>query len=233
MPKKPYYLGLIPARGGSKRIPHKNLVSFGGKPLIEYTLCAARASKMLTHTIVSTDDPRIARYAQRRGTDVPFLRPAALSRDNSSSLDAILHALSYVESKGIHVDAVVLLQPTSPLRTARHIDEALHLFETSRADTLTAVTELPHHPFHAWKLNSSGTLSTFSPLRYQAITKKYLPKAVTENGVLYVIKTAVLRKKKFYGKRIIPYMMDSAYALDIDTRDDLAWGEYLLKAKKR
>src|SRR5437762_12313177 len=124
----PFYLGLIPARGGSKRIPGKNLISLGGKPLIAHTIEAARKSKKLSKVLVSTDDERIADYSRSLGADVPFLRPRELARDQSPTFDAAWHAVMSVEKqRGARVDAVVLLQPTSPFRTSSHIAESIDL----------------------------------------------------------------------------------------------------------
>lgn len=224
------YLAVIPARGGSKRIPRKNLAMFAGKPLIAHTIEAALKSHQLTRVIVSTDDPEIVKVAREYNAEVPFLRPAKLAGDQCSSLAVLLHALDMLNTESFQVDAVVLLQPTSPLRTSQHIDEAITLFEKSGADTVTAVCAAAKHPFYAWTL-SGDELSPFFTMDRQTIPGHELPPAFFENGSIYIIDRAVLDSGQFYGRRIIPYYMDDCDSVDIDTPIDLLWAEFLLARK--
>jgi CMP-N-acetylneuraminic acid synthetase len=221
------YYAIIPARGGSKRLPRKNIALLNRKPLIAYTIEAAISSKKLTRSIVSTDDEEIASVAKQFGAEVPFLRPTELAQDKSSVLDALNHALAHLERQGDRIDALVLLQPTSPFRTGKHIDEAIALFESSDADTVTAVCHAREHPYYAWTIEDDR-LRPFFSLEKQMTARQDLPPAFVENGSIYVVKRTVLAKNTLYGHNILPYMMSSATAIDIDTFDDLHWAEYIL-----
>ena len=146
------YLSIIPARGGSKGIPNKNIVNIAGKPLIQYTIEAALNSKSLHSLIISTDDKKIAEVGKNCGVEIPFMRPAKLARDDTPAIDVVLHALDWLkENDSYEPDAVVLLQPTSPLRTEKHIDEAIQLFVEENADTVVSIVEVPHN-FSPYKL---------------------------------------------------------------------------------
>ncbi|MDQ7781050.1 MAG: acylneuraminate cytidylyltransferase family protein, partial [Planctomycetota bacterium] len=136
---KPEVVGLIPARGGSRRILRKNLVDLCGRPLIAYTIEASRRARCITRTIVSTDDHEIADVSRRLGAEVPFLRPGRLATDTARSIDVIRHAARWLENHGIRLRAMVLLQPTSPLRKAAHIDEAVRLFLGGGCDSVVSV----------------------------------------------------------------------------------------------
>lgn len=137
--RKPVVIGLIPARGGSRRIPGKNLADICGRPLIAYTIDASRRAKRLTRTIVSTDDQEIAEVSRKLGAEVPFLRPSRLATDKAKSIDVIRHAARWLEKHGPKLRAMVLLQPTSPLRAAAHIDNAVRLFFASGCDSVVSV----------------------------------------------------------------------------------------------
>jgi len=225
------YYAIIPARGGSKRLPGKNIALLNEKPLIAYTIEAAQQTDRLTRTLVSTDDPEIAAIARQYGAEVPFLRPAAIAADASPMLGVIEHVLHYFEQAGVVVDAVVLLQPTSPFRTSRHIDEALELFEQTGADTVTSVCNAQHHPFYSWTMRD-GELSPFFSLAQQAMTRQELPPAFFENGAIFVIKRAVVASGALYGNKTVPYLMDYRSSIDIDTPDDLAWARFILEQRR-
>lgn len=221
------YLAIIPARGGSKRVPRKNLRLLGGKPLLAYTIDAARQSRFLNRIIVSTDDKEIAELALSSGAEVPFLRPSELAQDHSSVISALQHVVDNIEKDGSAVHAVVLLQPTSPFRTAAHIDEAIALFEASGADTVTAVHESREHPYYSWTLDDKRLVPFFSK-KHQAMVRQELPCAMVENGSIYIIKRSLLGSGKLYGENTRPYLMDDHSSLDIDTMEDLRWGEFSL-----
>ena len=138
------FIGLIPARGGSKSIPRKNLVNLCGKPFLAYTCQAALECSSLSSVILSTDDEEIADVGKNLGVTVPFLRPAHLSSDTSSTVSVLQHALSYLEGQNITATALVLLQPTSPLRTSQHIQEAIDLFLKTGAESVVSLVEVPH-----------------------------------------------------------------------------------------
>ena len=221
------YLGVITARGGSRRLPGKNLKPLGGRALIDYTIVAARASRHLTDVVVSTDSPRIARHAAARGVDPQGLRPAALARDASPVVGALRDALAKYERDHPAVDAVVLLQPTSPFRTGRHIDDAIRTFEASRADTVTAVRPAHDHPWWAWR-RAGAAIRPWQTGRGMAAQRGELPTAYMENGAVYVMRRSLLARGRIYGSRVVPLVMDDIASVDIDTPLDFAWAEFLL-----
>jgi CMP-N-acetylneuraminic acid synthetase len=220
-------VGVILARGGSKRLPGKNIRPLHGKPLIAYTIEAALGAPSLARVIVSTDDPAIAQVARDCGAEVPFLRPAALATDQSSSLDALAHAVDALEQADAPVDAVVLLQPTSPFRTARHIEDAVRLFRDTGVDTVTAVSAAPVHPYYCWREQGDEIAPYFSR-REVAMERLDLPPALVENGAIYVVRRTLLRSGSLYGARIAGYQIDPAAALDIDTAEDFARAEAVM-----
>jgi CMP-N-acetylneuraminic acid synthetase len=226
------YLAIIPARGGSKRIFRKNLVLFAGKPLIAHTIEAALKSRQLARVIVSTDDPEIAAAAQNYHAEAPFLRPAELAQDQSSLGSVINNVLDSLGEESAKIHAVVLLQPTSPFRTSRHIDEAVDLFEQSSADTVTAVCPADQHPYYAWTL-CGRELAPFFSVKHQAMSRSELPPAFFENGSIYVIAKAVLNSGNIYGKKIIPYPMARSDSVDIDTPTDLLWAKFMMDYRNR
>ncbi|HEX3044585.1 MAG TPA: acylneuraminate cytidylyltransferase family protein [Bacillota bacterium] len=221
------YVAIIPARGGSKRFFRKNLALFNGKPLIAHTIEAARKSLRLERVIVSTEDPEIAAVAIKYNAEVPFLRPLELAQDHSTTLQVINHVLECLETESRNIDAVVLLQPTSPLRTNVHIDEAIDLFEKSSADTVVAVCLAQEHPFYAWNL-LDGKLTPYFSHQHQIMDRNELPPAFFVNGSIYVISATVLQSGAIYGGKSIPYQMDRSHSVDIDTPLDLLWAEFIL-----
>jgi CMP-N-acetylneuraminic acid synthetase len=229
---KPFYLGIIPARGGSKRVPGKNIRTLGGIPLIAYTIKAAAGSTRLGRTVVSTDSEQIAGIAREWGGDVPFLRPTDIAGDTSLPIDTILHAIRVIEADERRVDAVVLLQPTSPMRTAGDIDAALGIFESTRADTVTAVCRAREHPYYAWRPDSAGIKPFFS-MREMTLGRNELPEALVENGSIFIVRRPVVDRRTLYGEVVVPYTMDARSSVDIDTAEDMLIAEmYLSEAEK-
>ncbi len=219
--------GIILARGGSKRLPGKNVRPLHGKPLIAYTIEAARGAASLDRLIVSTDDPEIARVAAAHGAEVPFLRPAALATDHSPPTEALAHAADWLDRNGPPVDAVVLLQATSPLRRSAHIDGAVALFRSSGVDTVTSVSTAPAHPYWCWK-PSGGEIEPFFSAAHIAMARAELPPALIENGAVYVFRRSLLKDGTLYGARVAGYVMDAADAVDVDTLEDFEYAEFLL-----
>lgn len=226
------YLGIIPARGGSKRFPGKNIAMLNGQPLIAHTIKAATHAQRLTRTIVSTDDAEIAAVAKDWGGDVPFIRPALFAGDQSPAIDVITHALDQLDSQGSIFDAVVLLQPTSPFRTGVHIDAAIALFEETGADTVTAVRIAQEHPYYSWTQKGDALVPFFS-LNEQSMPRQQLPPALVENGAIYVIKRALLAQGTFYGMKVVPYLMNESSSLDIDTFEDFQYAEFVMNRRGR
>src|SRR5262245_1557501 len=220
------YLGIIPARGGSKRLPGKSLKLLAGKPLLTYTIEAAKAAKRLTAVVVSTDLEAIARCALAYGADPQGLRPADLARDDSPVTGALKDALGKFERGHPRVDAVVLLQPTSPFRTGRHIDDAIAAFESETADTVTSVRVAKDHPYWIWKA-AGTTIQPYHSLRRIAAQRSELPEVYVENGAVFVIKRSLVEHGKIYGNRVIRLVMDEIASIDIDTPLDFAWAEFI------
>jgi CMP-N-acetylneuraminic acid synthetase len=225
-------LGVVPARGGSKGIPGKNLRPVAGRPLLAYTSDAARASRRLTRTIVSTDDEAIASAARGLGFEVPFLRPAELASDDAPMLPVLTHATSAMARGGFVADVVVLLQPTSPLRRAEHIDAAVDLLEATGADSVVSVVEVPHQfsPVSVMRLDD-GRLRPYEDR--PAVTRRQdKPRLYARNGpAVLAVRTGVLEAGSLYGSDCRPYVMSAADSLDIDTADDLRFVELVLSTR--
>jgi CMP-N,N'-diacetyllegionaminic acid synthase len=225
-------LGVIPARGGSKGIARKNLAPLAGRPLLAYTADAVGASRRLTRTIVSTEDPEIAAAARALSLDVPFLRPAALAADDTPMLPVMQHALEEMQAGGDAFDAVVLLQPTSPLRRGEHIDAALDLLASSGADSVVTVVEVPHQFSPASVLHiEAGRLRPFqdgpTPTRRQD-----KPRFYARNGpAVIAVRAAVVAAGSLYGDDSRPLVMPMRDSHDIDSADDLELIELLLSRR--
>lgn len=223
-------VGIILARGGSKRLPRKNVRPLGGKPLIAHTIGAARAATSLVRTIVSTDDDEIARTAAAFGAEVPFRRPAELATDISPPIEAVCHAVDWLDKNGCKADAIVMLQASSPFRTAAHIDEAVALFRANGVDTVTSVSPAASHPYWCWKPDGAEIKPFFSPQQI-AMPRHQLPPALIENGTVYVFRRDLLSAGTIYGERVAGYLMSPADAVDIDTADDFDYAEFVLARK--
>lgn len=226
-------VGLIPARGGSKGVPGKNIAPCGGRPLIAWTCEAAKRSAGLDRTILSTDSDEIARAAASWGIDAPFVRPAELARDDTPSLDVMRHALRWLETEGTTVSALVLLQPTSPLRTERHIDAAIDLFRATGADTVVSVVEVPHR-FHPAALmrEKDGWLSPHDGANNAGGRRQDLPSVLARNGPAVLLATPdILRRGQLYGDRVRALVMDVRESVDVDTAADLEYADYLLSRR--
>lgn len=223
-------IGLIPARGGSKGIPGKNIALCAGRPLLAYTAEAALQAKRLDRVILTTDDKAIAEVGAALGVEVPFMRPIELSGDESSSLDVIVHALNWLEAQGETIEALVLLQPTSPLRNAVQIDEAIERFHATDADTLVSVVEVPHrfHPESVMQIEG-GALQPLKTVGELVLRRQELPKLYARNGpAILIMSPKQIRAGNLYGGRTIAYEMPAAASLDIDAPEDLALAEMML-----
>jgi len=224
MPLKKNVLALIPARGGSKGLPGKNILPLAGHPLIAYSIEAARAAPSITRVIVSTDSEEIAEVARRYGAEVPFLRPAAYAADDSLDLEVFSHALGWLkENENYSPDLVVQLRPTSPIRYLADIENCIkRLAETPEADSLRIVTPAFHTPYKMWHLCQDG-LSMQPLLTVDGIAEPYnqprqsLPTVYWQIGTLDVIRPQViLEQKSMSGRVILPYVVAQDCAIDID-----------------
>ena len=230
-------LGIITARGGSKGIPGKNLKLLAGKPLLAYTVASARTSRALDKVILSTEDEAIAAAGRDLGCDVPFIRPAALSQDNTPHLPIIQHAVTWMrERAGYAPDAVMVLQPTSPLRTAADIDSAVALLESSGADSVLSVSEVPPHahPMRTLRLDATGRAVLFAtgqPVRKRINRRQDLPEAWVMNGAIYACRTHLLfaAEPSLYGDHVVAYRMPAERSISIDDLNDWAEAERALQ----
>jgi N-acylneuraminate cytidylyltransferase len=223
-------LGLIPARGGSKGVPKKNIKLLGKKPLIEYTIDGAKNSKLISQIVISTDDQEIAIAAEIAGCKPPFIRPYEIAQDNSTSLEVVQHAITFFESQNIFFDAVCLLQPTTPFREKGFIDQAIEKFITSKADCLVSVLPIPHeyNPHWAFEECESGLLKIATGEEAIIPRRQELPKAFHRDGAVYISKTTVIKNGSFYGKSIAYIESNPQYYVNIDTMKDWEAAEKLL-----
>jgi CMP-N-acetylneuraminic acid synthetase len=228
-------LGLIPARGGSKSIPRKNLYPLCGRALIEYTFDAAKKSRYLSRILLTTDDEEIASLGRKNGIEVPFLRPENLASDDSPTLAAVQHAVDYLNNKeGYCPDVIALLQPTSPLRKHSHIDEAIRLLESTGADSVVSVEEVPHryNPVSIMKIEE-GRLVPFLESEQTKISRRQdKPKLYARNGAaIYAVRYATLMQhNSLFGKDCCPLIMRPEESVDIDTIFDVRLAEIILRA---
>ena len=224
-------LGLIPARGGSKGVPRKNIRLLGGKPLLHYTVAAALAAQRLTRVIVSTEDPEVAEVARRCGVDAPFTRPAALAADDAPSLGVVQHAWRWLEAHGERYDAVCLLQPTSPFRESDEIDDCIALLEDAGADAAMTVRRVPdeYNPHWTYVREHGGYLRLSTGEATPIPRRQDLPAAYHRDGsVLVTRRDVVLERDSLYGERVVGYVVDTEPWMDIDSPEDWARAEELL-----
>lgn len=216
-------IAVIPARGGSKGLPGKNIVDLCGRPVIVYTIEAALRSSYVDKVLVSTDDDRIAAIAKKYGAEVPFIRPKYLALDTAHTPPVIEHAVHFVERRGWKADYVVTLQPTSPLRTAHQIDEAITLLHRSHLDSVMSVKETGFPPFWTVCVTKGRAVPLVNNgVDYFRKERQQLPKTYQPNGALYVTKRSVLLKKKVViARNCGVVIMDERTSMDIDVREDL------------
>jgi len=224
-------IALISARGGSKGLPRKNVLQLGGKPLVAWTIEAALDAKNIDLVLVSTEDEEIASTSTKFGAQI-IQRPVALAQDDSTSEDVVTHALSHFQHSGLSPDSIALLQPTSPFRTATHIDEAYAVFERKDANLVLSVFEPSFCLAKAYQLNQDGTISgMFSPnspySRRQDLPAGYIP-----NGAIYLINCrSYLQGTCIPKNRVYPYLMSQDDSLDIDSKEDLLAAESIIGRK--
>lgn len=222
-------LAVIPARGGSKGVPGKNIRPLGGKPLLAWSVEAARQSRYIDRLILSSDDAEIIRVAREVGCEVPFVRPAELARDETPGIEPVLHALGQVPG----YDFVVLLQPTSPFRSAEDIDRCIEACVGGQAPSCVTVTAPEKSPFWMFTLNRESRLSPLLPEPTGFSRRQDLPEVYALNGAVYVARTAwLLERRSFIGPETAGCIMSKEHSVDIDTEEDFALCEFRLSANR-
>jgi CMP-N-acetylneuraminic acid synthetase len=217
-------LAVIPARGGSKGIPNKNIVNVGGNPLIKYTIDAALDSEMLTHCIVSTDSSFISDVAKSCGVLAPFKRPKRLSDDKALSLPVMQHAVEFMESEqGFQYDLVIMLQPTTPLRQAEDIDCAINLLLDTNADSVISVVEVEgNHPLRMKRVVDGRLINYIDQGQEDMRPRQELPPVYIRNGAIYAtVRNILMEKNSFVGMDSRAYIMPGNRSINVDTLKDL------------
>ena len=226
-------LALIPARGGSKGIPRKNIRPLSGKPLIAWTIDAALKAGSLDRVVVTTEDREIAKISRVCGADVPFSRPPELAQDDTPMLEVVQHAITQLDRSGYRADVVMLLQPTSPLRTSLHIEEACRRFASCpEADSLVSCIPVPHifHPTSVMRTNGEGFLVPYveGPVPTRRQDKEPL---FARNGPVICMTRADRVADYLFGGNLIAYPMDEGVSVDIDDERDFATAEHALAGR--
>ena len=224
-------IGLITARGGSKSMPRKNILPLAGKPLIAWTIEAARSSRFLSRVLVSTDDPEIAEVAAGWGAEIPFMRPAELAGDTTPHVLVVEHAIRWLEeAEGSQPEYVLMLQPTSPLRTAEDIDGVITVAREREAIAVVSVSPMDRHPYLSKRILADGTLAEFVTSDIAYLRRQDLPPAYALNGALYLNRCdSLLRDHTFVPPGALAYVMPPERSLDLDTLWDFHLVEMILQ----
>lgn len=218
-------LAVIPARGGSKGIPRKNIIDLSGKPLIAWTIEAAKNSRYIDRIILSSEDEEIIKIASVLECEVPFKRPIELAQDDTPGIDPVIHALENING----YDYVVLLQPTSPLRKSEDIDECIMMCVNNNLHSCVSVSETDKSPYWMYTMNENYTLNKILSHDSSISQRQLLPKAYYLNGAVYVADIRwIIKSKKFESANTFAYVMPKERSIDIDTIFDLKLAEYLL-----
>lgn len=235
MTSKKKHIAVIPARGGSKRLPGKNLLPIAGKPLIAWTIQAAQECGIFDRIIVSTDSEEIATIAKSFGAEVPFLRPTELAGDQTTTIDVLIHLLGKLTSQNsLPFTHLTLLQPTSPLRTAEDISDAIAFLEKKNADAVISVCKTEHSPLWSNIMPDDLSLEKFIPENIQKTPSQNLPKHYRLNGALYICETKrLLAEKSLYlSSNCYAYIMSRKNSIDIDDQIDFDLADIYLKRSK-
>lgn len=221
-------LAIVPARGGSKGLRGKNIKMLAGKPLIAWTIDTAKECRMIDKIVVSTDDTEIASIAKRYGAEAPFLRPAELAADSTSMIDVIGHCIKWLEEQKDKYDLVILLQPTSPLRSVKDIENVIKTLFKLNARSIISVCEVDHHPYWTNTLPDDHSMKEFINLNAN-VNRQNLPAYYRLNGAVYLSFIDYFKKYKgFYGKSTYAYIMPKERSVDIDSNLDLKLAEVLI-----
>lgn len=228
-------LAVIPARGGSKGIPKKNIKLLGNKPLLQFTAEKALASKLLTQVILSTDSEEIAQVGKAIGLDVPFIRPQNLALDTTPTIEVLQHALVFYEDQGVFFDAICILQPTTPFREEGVIDKAIEKFKATNVETLISVLEVPHqfNPHWTFEVDNQENLKIATGETQIISRRQELPKSYYRDGSIYLIKTNLIKEGVLF-KNAIGYLESNAKNnVNLDTMEDWLLAEEIVKNFKQ
>ncbi|MBW2107573.1 MAG: acylneuraminate cytidylyltransferase family protein [Deltaproteobacteria bacterium] len=223
-------VALVPARKGSKGLVGKNLRTVAGKPLLGYTLEAARASRMVSRVIFSTDSEKMAKIAATYGAEVPFVRPEPLASDTACMVDVMQHCVRWLQTnEGYRTDLLVTLYVTSPFRTAKQIDEAINRFLNSDADCLVSVSRQKHHPYWSLKIDENERLQHAFEQGKTLYRRQDMPATYEQNGAIYIVRPKDFHKldRRSMAENTLPYVMDGPSGLNIDEEQDLVLAEAL------
>lgn len=229
-------LGIVTARGGSKSIPRKNIKLFAGKPLLAWSIEVGIKSGILDRLIVSTDDKEIAEISKKFGAEIPFLRPAELAQDTTPTMPVLQHAVSFLKEQGYNSDYILLIEPTSPCRQACHLQEAAKILETTGADSIVALGEVPKQFNPVWQFNitSENKIAMVNGGSIKNIIRRRqdLPQTYCRNGVFYLFKTDLLfgSEPNIYGEDVRGYVIEEKYSVDIDGPEDWERAEEKFKS---
>ena len=225
-------LAVIPARGGSKGIPSKNIIEVGGKPLIQYTIDCAKHSRYIDRAVISTDSEEIKKVSIECGGDVPFMRPKELALDTSKTIDCIVHAVNTLKEMGETYDYVVIIQNTVPLRKAWHVDESIEKLIDSNERSLVSITEVEQHPILMRTINEDGTVKNLLPMS-STMRRQDFPKFYKVDGAIAIQKIdEEFNLNTSINDGRLAYIMDSKYSTDIDSYIDIKVIEYYLEKEK-
>ncbi len=227
-------LAIIPARGGSKGVPRKNIRLLDGKPLIAHTIEVARQCPSITRCILSTDAPEIAQIAQSHGIDVPFMRPDHLATDHAATIDVVLHAVERMEKvEEMTFDVILLLQPTTPLRIVADVEQSLQLLQQSGADSVVSFYPVERgHPYYMYTLDT-GEPHPLMQIPDHITRRQEFPSVYVRNGAIYATKRDVLvQTHSFYGAKTQAYIMPYERSINIDSEIDLLLAEQIIQQSR-
>jgi len=232
--KNKKFLAVIPARGGSKRLPGKNVLELAGKPLIAWTIEAAKNSRYIDDIVVTTDDYEIARIAKMYGASVPFMRPDELSTDEAKTIDVVAHVIQYYSNNNTEFDYIILLQPTSPLREAYHIDKAIERILEKKFDSLVSVCEAEHSPLWSNVIPENGDMSHFLSEKLKDTRGQDLPTYYRLNGAIYIcICDKLLEEHTFFlSSSVCSFEMSTRSSVDIDDKLGFDFANFLMSIKE-
>lgn len=222
-------LAIIPARGGSKGVPRKNVRLLAGKPLIAWTIEEAKKSRYIDRLVLSSEDQEIINVAKEYGCEVPFVRPENLAQDETPGMDPVLHALKKVQG----YDYIVLLQPTSPLRLAKDIDACIERLIETQSPACVSVTEPDISPYWMYTMNENGLMQQLIKQDSLAVRRQDLPNVYALNGAVYVAETKwLLKSESFLTEATSAYVMPRNRSYDIDVEEDFMWCDWILEKMK-